>query len=144
MKSLIILLFIFSISVGYAQKNIYEKDIIKIEKGKPGTNEQLEINVYVKDFNIDNAKKVCAYLKNYYADKAKKLNNKLTIEINVWSKKLAASDIINGPDFYEPAASQKQFYKSAKWKQYLKLEEKYYHGGTIYNYANGVYNEDIY
>jgi hypothetical protein len=136
----------------FAQNDIYKKDVIKIKKSghsgevKEGQimNEQIEMDIYVKDFSIDKAKIVCSYYKKFYSEKAKKLNNRLTIEINVWNKKLTASDIIKTPDFYEPAANQKQFYKSTKWKQYLKLEDQYLHGGIIYNYANGVYKEDIY
>lgn len=151
-KLIFILILVSQSSI--AQKNIYEKDIIRIKNKNVGhagefkqgviTNEGVEMDIYVKDFSVDNARKVYGYYKKFYLEKAKKLNNRLTIEINFWSKKLSASDIIDGPDFNEPATNQKQFFKSAKWKQYLKLEEKYLHGGIIYNYANGASNEDIY
>ena len=143
-KSVILLSIIFQlILVGQTnntKKDIYKNDIIKISKSKLSTNEQIEMDIYVKDFSIDKVKKVCEFYKQFYIDEAKKLNNKLTITISVWSKKLSANDIINNP----PATNQKQFFQSAKWKKYLELEDKYLHGGIIYNYNNGVYKEDIY
>jgi hypothetical protein len=149
-----ILFVVLLISSTVTQNDIYKKDIIKIINKNVGhagefkegviTNEAIEMDIYIKDFSVDNAKKVCGYYKNFYSEKAKKLKDRLTLEINVWSKKISASDIIKTPDLNVSPAAHKEFFKSAKWKQYLKLEQDYYHGGTIYNYANGAYNEDIY
>lgn len=123
-------LFIITFSISaFAQKDIYKKDIIKIKKsGHAGEykeghimNEQIEMDIYVKDFSIDNAKKVCAFYKKFYLERAKKLNSRLTIDVNVWNKKILSTQIDN-----------------------TALQNKYYHGGITYNYYNKYYFEDIF
>jgi len=113
----------------FAQTDIYKKDIIKFnlkeqagkKEGNRILNDQLEIDVFVKDFSIANAKKVCSFYKNFYKEKAKGKSNRLTIYIEVWSKKILPSQIDN-----------------------INLQNKYYHGGINYNYYNEYYFEDIY
>ena len=112
-----------------AQTDIYKKDIISIKiKEQAGkmedtsvTNDELEIDVFVRNFSIEKAKKVCAFYKSFYMEKAKKLNNRLTIKISVWSKKLLPGELDN-----------------------ITLLNKYYHGGINYNYYNNNYFEEIY
>jgi hypothetical protein len=113
----------------FAQTDIYKKDIIRYnlkeqagkKEGNRILNDQLEIDVFVKDFSIEKAKKVCAYYKDFYKEKAKKKGNRLTIYIEVWSKKILPSQIDN-----------------------VNIQNKYYHGGINYNYYNENYFEDIY
>lgn len=124
--------FCFSMLIAFstfAQTDIYKKDIIRYnlkeqagkKEGSRVLNDQLEIDVFVKDFSIEKAKKVCAYYKDFYTEKAKKKGNRLTIYIEVWSKKILPSQIDN-----------------------VNIQNKYYHGGINYNYYNDNYFEDIY
>lgn len=113
----------------FAQTDIYKKDIISFnleeqagkKEGNRILNDQLEINVFVKDFSIEKAKKICSFYKEFYKDRAKKKGNRLTIYIDVWSKKISPSQIDN-----------------------VSIQNKYYHGGINYNYYNEYYFEDIY
>jgi len=129
---LIILLFFLlaltSVQI-FAQTDIYKKDVIRFSlkeqagkmEGSRVLNDQLDIDVFVKDFSIDKAKKVCSFYKDFYTERAKKRGNRFTIYVSVWSKKILSSQIDN-----------------------ISLQDKYYHGGINYNYYNGKYFEDIY
>lgn len=113
----------------FAQTDIYKKDVIRIKidkhsgkmEGSRVLNDQIEIDIFIKDFSIEKAKNICSFYKNFYSGKAKKINNRLTIDISVWSKKILPSQIEN-----------------------IALQNKYFHGGVTYNYYNNYYFEDIY
>jgi len=134
LRNILIIILLFA-SIGYSQKDYYAKDVIKIVRSAGGTNRQIELDVFVKDYSMARAKTICAYYKNFYLTEARKLNFRLYISINLWSKKLSPGDILSSSDSHASAA---------KKKQYLILEKKYYHGGINYNYANDYYFEDIY
>ena len=109
--------------------DIYKENIIRMNKtvqagkteGNRVLNDQLEIDIFVQDYTIDKGGEVCAYYKNYYGKDADNVNNRLTISINLWSKKILSSEIDN-----------------------IKLQDRFFHGGMTYNYYNGEYFEDIY
>ena len=128
MKLSLIITFLFSIvttTIITAQnQNPYVDAVIIISK-KPAKsssfNDQLNVDVYLKNYTVDKGKKACAFYKEFYKKLAQDSNNRLTIYINLWSKKVGRDQINNNA-----------------------LQDKYYKGGINYNYANGKYFEDIY
>lgn len=91
------------------------------KEGNRVLNDQIELDVYVSDFNIQKGNKVCDFYNEYFKTLANELDGHLTIDINVWSEKVS-KDKLEDPGY----------------------QDKYYKGGLMRNYFNDVKEQNVY
>lgn len=82
------------------------------KEGNRELNDQIYLDLYVPDYTKENAEEICDFYDRYFKTNAKEVNNRLTINVDIWSSGIGRNEL------EEP-----------------KLQ-KYYRGGFIHNYKN--------